>query len=96
MEKRDQEWPAFLWCVHEDGRAAWIPIDYLQKDGTKGRLLTNYDSTELDARVGEILTILKSTGGWLWCRNSAGKIGWIPEKNVEMGAGPTACCGLPV
>lgn len=82
IDKRDDEWTEFLWCIHADGRSAWIPEVYLTLDGDTGRLKTDYDSNELSTTIGEQLEILKSTGGWYWCRNGRGELGWVPVSKV--------------
>jgi hypothetical protein len=83
IEKRDTEWPEFLWCISGKGEGAWVPESYLNRDDDIGVLNVAYSSAELKADKGEQLTIVKSIGGWHWCRNSEGKLGWIPERNVE-------------
>ncbi len=84
ITKRDTEWPAFLWCINADGEGAWIPENYLDRNDEVGILNVEYSSVELKADKGEQLTIVKSEGGWHWCRNSRGKLGWIPERNVNV------------
>lgn len=84
IEKRDTEWPAFLWCINDDGEGAWIPENYLDRDDEVGILNIAYSSVELKADKGEQLTIIKSEGGWNWCRNAKGKLGWIPDRNVKI------------
>ncbi len=83
IDKRDTEWPEFLWCINEEGEGAWIPESYLDRDDDVGILNTVYSSIELKADKGERLSIIKSASGWHWCRNSLGKLGWIPEKSVK-------------
>lgn len=84
IEKRDTDWPEFLWCIDEEGAAAWIPENYLDRDDDVGILNTAYSSVELKADKGEQLSIIKSEAGWHWCRNSKGKLGWIPDRTVKL------------
>lgn len=84
IEKRDTEWPEFLRCINDGGEGAWIPENYLDRDDNVGILNIAYSSVELKADMGEQLTIIKSAGGWHWCRNSKGRLGWIPDRNVEI------------
>ncbi len=84
IDKRDTEWPEFLWCINEDSEGAWIPENYLDRDDDVGILNTVYSSIELKAGQGERLSIIRSAAGWHWCRNSKGKLGWIPEKSVKV------------
>jgi len=84
IDKRDTEWPEFLWCVNDDGEGAWIPESYIDRDDDVGILNTVYSSIELQAVKDERMSIIKSVAGWHWCRNSKGKLGWIPEENVQV------------
>jgi hypothetical protein len=83
VEDRQSEWPGWLWCETSDGKAGWIPEAYVERKGNIGRLLTDYDATELTVAEGEDLVILKEAGGWLWCQRQNGDRGWIPKANVE-------------
>lgn len=42
-------------------------------------------TTELPTRVGEVLDVLAEDviSGWLWCRSSSGRQGWVPVRTVE-------------
>ena len=45
--------------------------------------LRDYDGTELTVAKGEMLERLDDEGGWLLCRTSPGRIGWLPRDVVE-------------
>ena len=96
---RQSEWPGWRWCVNTAGRGGWVPQAWIERDGKGngdgdgkgdgkgdgdvGRMLRDYDATELTARVGERLTIELAESGWLWCINEPGEHGWIPQQCVQ-------------
>ena len=84
---RQSEWPGWRWCVNTSGRGGWVPDAWIDRagkgDGDGGRMLRDYDATELTAHVGERLTIELAESSWLWCINEPGEHGWIPQQCVE-------------
>ena len=51
----------------------------------KATVLHDYDTTELAAEAGEIVTVIEADeeSGWLWCRGSSGRAGWVPLSSVK-------------
>ncbi len=81
---RDQQWKAYLWCSNQRGEAGWVPDTYLRMEGRASAVaLRDYDGTELTVAKGEVLDVLDEEGGWLWCRTSLGRLGWIPHDIAE-------------
>lgn len=81
--ERDARWP-YVWCVNSEDKGGWVPDSYVHRDReNRGRVLQDFDTSELTVRVGERLTISKAEGGWVWCTNEQGHSGWVPEENVE-------------
>ena len=80
----DSEWPGWIWCEAEDGRAGWVPERILERDRSGGASLTeNFDGTEISICLGEHLVVEREESGWLWCRGSEGKVGWVPGNRVR-------------
>jgi hypothetical protein len=81
----DPDWPGWIRCKGSSGRKAWVPERIIERvpGSADGRLLEDYESTELTAKTGETLTILKSESGWAWAENETGLRGWIPESFIE-------------
>jgi hypothetical protein len=81
---RDDEWPAFVKVRFGRG-SGWVPSRHLEDQGG-GRAIarTVYDTTELSVDPGDDLEVLErdDESGWLWCRDSDGKEGWVPSKAV--------------
>ncbi|MGB3187577.1 MAG: SH3 domain-containing protein [Ornithinimicrobium sp.] len=80
----DAEWPEFVFVTAAHG-AGWVPARHLSRPSGTAVVQTAYDTTELPTRVGEVLDVLAEdlTSGWLWCRSSSGRQGWVPVRTVE-------------
>jgi hypothetical protein len=81
---RDTEWPEFVF-VTTSGGSGWVPAHHLSQASGPAVVKEAYDTTELPTTVGEQLTVTREDldSGWLWCRSSAGREGWVPMKTVE-------------
>lgn len=81
---RDAEWPEFVFVTAADG-AGWVPARHLSQPAGLAIVQVEYDTTELPTQVGETLEIVAEdlVSGWLWCRSSDGREGWVPAKTVE-------------
>lgn len=79
--RRDDEWAGWVWCTNAADESRWVPEAYLD---SAGQVLRDYESTELEVKVGERVTAVHEESGWLWCTNQSGKEGWIPKKVVEL------------
>jgi hypothetical protein len=80
--EREGEWAGWLWCVNHAGTGAWVPESYLDIRSDHAVLLHDYESTELDANVGDILHLGKHVSGWVWCKDSEGREGWLPKNCI--------------
>lgn len=58
--------------------AGWIPAAYLDVEGERGRIVRDYDATELSVEIGETLEVIEEESGWFRCRTGAGNTGWCP------------------
>lgn len=83
VEKRVCEWSGWVWCEDIDGKTGWVPQSYVQIKGNSGKLLVDYDATELSVKKGEELKILKEESSWFWCRNRKGDSGWVRKDKVS-------------
>lgn len=82
---REDVWDGhrWLWAVAADGREGWIPDDLIVEDGEPPRAARDYSAVELTCRAGESVEVRYETHGWGWCRNSAGREGWVPMANLS-------------
>ncbi|MDY0829821.1 SH3 domain-containing protein [Microbacterium sp. BG28] len=84
--QRDTEWPAFVFVTAATG-CGWVPARHIDIDGAAGIVRTGYDTTELAARTGDVVEILTedTESGWSWCRDTAGREGWVPDRVLARG-----------
>lgn len=60
--------------------AAWFDI-FRESETAKAR--REYDAMELTVNAGEVLEELETAAGWYFVRAADGRIGWVPEENIE-------------
>jgi hypothetical protein len=87
--RRDGDWPAFVFVTAPQG-SGWVPSRHLSADAGRAVVQTPYDTTELATRSGEILEVIDrdDESGWLWCRSTDGREGWVPSRSVEATTSP--------
>ena len=75
----DEDTPFLRWypCVIE-GHETYAPKCFV----TNGKLICEYNPTELVAEVGEILEVQEIVYAWLIATNENGVEGWIPAESV--------------
>jgi len=78
LGKVDAEYPGWIWCTTGNGNSGWAPRKYLEIRSNLGRLLRDYDATELTLDGGEIVSAAYDLDGWVWCLCQDGRAGWIP------------------
>jgi hypothetical protein len=81
---RDSEWPEFVYVTAAHG-TGWVPARHLSQPSGRAVVHTAYDTTELPTQVGEVLDVLAEdlVSGWLWCRSSIAREGWVPISTVD-------------
>ncbi len=81
----DSEWPEFVFVTAGDG-TGWVPARHLSASWGPAVVQTSYDTTELPTELGEELEVVDEDreSGWLWCRASSGREGWVPLKTLEI------------
>lgn len=78
----DEGWDGWYYCIAEGG-SGWLPESIIDFDGAEGTAKEDYSSFELSIVKGEKLRGLNKTGGWIWCENSRGERGWVPEGSLK-------------
>lgn len=84
VKQRDTQWQSFLWCVNQNGKGGWVPEDYLSVSGDIAVANCDYSAAELNANLGELITVEIEAGGWFWCCDQSGRYGWIPAENIKI------------
>lgn len=81
--ERDTEWPAFAWTTTRDGNAGWAPAEWLKPLGDgRAEALRDYSARELDVDAGDELVLHGELGGWWWCEQDDGQLGWVPDTHL--------------
>jgi hypothetical protein len=76
-ERRESEWPGWIWCTTYSGEARWVPESWVGKEGEYCVLQRPYTATELSVEEGVTVTVLLVESGWAWATNESGQSGWV-------------------
>lgn len=71
-------YPGWVRITAPDGRGTWVPEGYVRGEGRAGRMLVDYDSTEVGVKERDQVTVLLENKGWAWVRTDDGREGWLP------------------
>jgi SH3-like domain-containing protein len=88
VQREDDTYRGWWWCVAIDGRAGWVPLERLSQPvqaGTRAPLLADYTATELTVVAGEELLVEEELRAWMYVRNASGARGWIPASHTDRG-----------
>jgi len=83
-EKKETEWPGWIWCISQAGKVGWVPANYLILENGLYRVNRDYNAGELTVSIGERLQVLDSEAGWIWCEKANGLRGWVPLDHVRI------------
>ncbi|WP_028857432.1 SH3 domain-containing protein [Psychrilyobacter atlanticus] len=79
------DWKGWIFCktINNEG---WIPQQIIDQNNDKGIILENYDATEFNLEMGEILVEEKALNGWIWGykEKEPQKKGWAPLNHIEI------------
>ena len=56
----------------------FVPIAFVRE----GKLIRDYNPTELTPKVGDVLEVCEIVGAWLFATDEQGTTGWIPAEVV--------------
>ncbi|WP_226467782.1 SH3 domain-containing protein [Luteimonas panaciterrae] len=84
LGERDTDWPQFIWTSLASGLGGWIPSILFDRDVGEAVAQQDYDTRELDADPGDVLTLHYEMADWWWAENAQGASGWIPARAIEM------------
>lgn len=95
-----EEWPGWVWCTGSTGKGCWVPesLLVLHDEGLTGWLSRDYSPIELNANLGEQLSLHEELSGWWWASNACGETGWVPASHlgdimlIGEQTGPTRDC----
>lgn len=78
------DWPGWVYCVGLD-KEGWVPKQIIEEINGQYFILEDYDATEFDLCIGEILISEKELNGWIWCRkmDQPDVTAWAPLNCLE-------------
>lgn len=81
--REDGEWPGWWWVTNADGRGGWLPAVILSPTRAGPvRATSSFDTRELTAPAGAIVSRLDGLQGWSLCQTASGSIGWLPDDHL--------------
>ncbi|MCX6655212.1 MAG: hypothetical protein NTY03_08835 [Candidatus Bathyarchaeota archaeon] len=80
--KEDPEMQGWFWCKNSKGVEMWVPSTHINLNGTRGVFNQDYNSVELDVRVGDVVQYPGKTLGWVECLDSGWRYGWVPMQKL--------------
>ena len=79
----DDEFPGWIWCTTSDKNSGWIPKAYLEINNNSSVLKKDYNATELNVDIGQILKVFFEDAGWAWCEAENNLKGWVPVNKIK-------------
>lgn len=61
--KADPDWKDWIWCDGREGKKAWVPGSYLNREGKRGTFIKEYNAMELTIHAGEELIVHEKIHG---------------------------------
>ena len=80
-ERRESDWPGWLWCTSPAGSEAWVPESWVTLDGETCVLVRDYAARELSLKRGDVVRTRLEESGWVWA--ACGREGWVPLACLE-------------
>lgn len=77
-ERRPTEWEGWLFCRAASGVEGWVPEAWLHLEGMHAEIDRDYDATELNVSVGDVVEGELVESGWLLAHDASGRAGWVP------------------
>ena len=79
----DKEFPGWIWCTTSDNNSGWISQTYLEINKNSAVLKKDYNATELNVDIGQILKVFFEDTDWAWCEAEDSLKGWVPVNKIK-------------
>lgn len=82
--REDSEWSGWIFCTSiKTGVSCWVPKQITSVDSAyRGVINEDYSAHELNASIGQTVTIERELNGWAWCCDGE-QHGWLPLDKLE-------------
>lgn len=81
---QEPSWQDWIRCLADDGREAWVPIQFLNITEQSGTLLKEYDALELSLTVDDVIRVSDIVNGFGMANKQNGEQGWVPMNHLEI------------
>ena len=81
---QEPAWQDWIRCLADDGREAWVPIQFLNITEQSGTLLKEYDALELSLTVDDVIRVSDIVNGFGMAHKHNGEQGWVPMNHLEI------------
>lgn len=89
LGREDKAWEGWVWATTAEGRGTYLPVSFLEEIAEgQARLKEDFAAIDLSVRKGDAVSCLREVSGWFWCRDAAGREGWLPD--YVLGSGGSA------
>lgn len=84
-KSEEGEWPNWIYCSTLDrSMEGWVPEQVLCSPHSHRSLVKEqYNARELNVIIGSEVRGFKKLNGWIWCSDSEGEKGWLPESHLK-------------
>ncbi|MDF1616506.1 SH3 domain-containing protein [Petrocella sp. FN5] len=86
IEESDEngDWAGWIYCkgINKEG---WVPKQIVERTNRNGRILEDYDATEFDLKIGDIIIAEKTLNGWIYGTKKVivGVKAWAPLNHLQ-------------
>jgi len=77
-------WENWIYCYKiDESQEGWVPEQIIKFSSKYGIIKENYTAKELTIKAGKKLKGNYELNGWVWCKDTEGREGWIPRMNLK-------------
>ena len=83
FERRESEWPGWIWCTTQGNVAGWIPESWVVIDDDHCVMRRDYTAVELTVAQDDGVPVMREESGWAGARTADGREGWLPLDHLR-------------
>lgn len=84
LSDKNGDWPGWFYCESRNNEG-WVPYQMMRLYADLGVMTNDYDATEFDLELGEVIVRDYELNGWIWGHKLGcpDKMGWTPLNHIE-------------